>query len=190
MTRKILKRLFEAAGISNTEDMTDALFSKYHDFDGILCADVYSLEKMIGERATVILKLTAALTSRRDTDKLKIGSIYSDDAVREFIVALFRGCSAEMVYSICFDGQRRVLSVDLIGEGTVNSTNVLPRRLVDIAVKKRASWVIIAHNHPGGVATPSRQDMNFTASVREMLASAGIGLIAHYAVAASNCARV
>ena len=191
MTRQILVRLFEAASLSDAEIMTDALFAKYHDFDGILCADAYALENMIGERATMLLKLSAALASRRDTEKLKIGSVCNNPAaVREFIVALFRGCSTEMVYSICFDEHRRVLSVDLIGEGTVNSTNVLPRKLVDIAVKNRASSVIIAHNHPGGRATPSRQDINFTVSVREMLASAGVNLTAHYAVASSNCVKV
>ena len=190
MTRHILKRIFESAAFSDAEKMTDELFAKYHDLDGVFCADTYTLEQMIGKRAAMLVKLSAALSSRRVTDELKPGCVCDPITVREYIIALFRGCSTEMVYVISFDLTGRLLSVDLVGEGTVNSANVSQRRLVDVAVKNRAAGVVIAHNHPGGRATPSRQDMNFTTSVREMLSSAGIELIAHYAVAASNCIKV
>ena len=190
MTRELLTRLLETASVQNAAEITDRLFAKYHSLDGIFCADAFTLENMIGERASMLVKLAAALSSRRDTEKLRVGDTYDPVLTREFLVALFRGCAVEMVYSICFDAQRRVLSVDLVGEGTVNSANVTPRKLVDIAVKNRATSVVIAHNHPGGSAIPSRQDINFTSSVREMLASAGVNLMAHYAVAASSCRKI
>lgn len=190
MTRNTLKRLFDAAGFSNSEQMTEELFAKYHDLDGVISADAYALSSLIGERAAMLVKLSAALASRRDTEKLSVGDKCDPLAIREFLIALFRGCSVEMVYTVCLDKNDRVLAVEPVGEGTVNSANITPRRLVDIAVKNRAASVIIAHNHPAGRVEPSRQDMSFTNSLGVMLDNVGIRLAAHYTVAGSNCKKI
>lgn len=190
MTREVLKRLFEAAAFSDAEKMTEELFAKYHDLDGIISADPHALSGLIGERAAMLVKLAAALASRRDTEKLSVGDKCDPLALGEFLVALFRGSSVEIVYAVCLDRSDRVLAVELVGEGTVNSANITPRRLVDIAVKNRAVSVVIAHNHPSGRVDPSRQDLDFTDSLRAMLDSVGIRLVAHYTVAGSNCKKI
>ena len=190
MTRCVLKKLFEAAAIPDAEEKVDALYAKYYDLDGVLSADEYSLVNMVGERAAMLLKLSAALSSRRDTEKLRIGSRYDQDSVREHLVALFRGSSVELLYAVSFDAEDHLLSVDLVSEGTVNGSSTTPRRLADIAVKNRAASIIIAHNHPGGVAVPSDCDFGFTATVREVLASVGVTLTAHYTVAGNGCEKI
>ena len=190
MTRYALKNLFAAASLPDAETAVDALYAKYHDLDGVLSADEYSLVNTIGERAAMLLKLSAALSSRRITEKFKIGSRYSQDSVRELLVALFRGVSVEMLYAVSFDSDDRLLSVDLVSEGTVNGSSTTPRRLADVAVKNRAASIIIAHNHPGGVATPSSLDFSFTATVREVLSSVGVPLTAHYTVAGNACEKI
>lgn len=190
MTRRALIDLFEAASIADAEELVASLFDVYHDLDGILCADGLALERMVGERAAMLVKLSAAISSRRDTEKMKIGSRYDPDALCRYLTALFRGCSVEMVYAICFDSNERLLSVDLVAEGTVNSSTVTPRRLADIAVKNRTAFMVIAHNHPGGRATPSDRDVSFTESARNVLSSIGVSLTAHYAVASGECVKI
>ena len=190
MTRQALIRLFDAASVADADELVTALFAGYHDLDGILCADWHALVNMIGERAAMLVKLSAAISSRKDTEKMKIGSRYDPDTLYTYMTALFRGSSVEMVYAICFDSAERLLSVDLVAEGTVNSSTITPRKLADIAVKNRTASMVIAHNHPGGRAMPSSSDLSFTDSVREVLESIGVRLIAHYAVASGECVKV
>jgi DNA repair protein RadC len=77
----------------------------------------------------------------------------------------------------------KLIHTDLLGEGTVNSTGLLPRMVMDVAVRYSASKVILAHNHPGGEALPSNADIYSTSQLIGVLESAGIKLLGHFVVA-------
>lgn len=190
ITVDVLSRLFSSAGFKEAEEMTVRLFQRFHTLDGILAADTSILTGCIGERAAALIKLTAALISRRVYDRFKFGVRHLPEEITELLVALFRGRSVETLYLISLDENGRTTSCDLMSEGTVNSTSVLPRQVLERAVKNRARSVIVAHNHPAGIETPSEEDVIFTSTARSVLECAGIELTAHYVVAGSRITKI
>ena len=190
MIRKTLENLLVAAALPDPHKSAELLLSRYHTLDGVFCADPSDLTDLVGERGAMIIKLTAATVCRRAEDNLMPGTRYSEVKMREHLVGFFCGSSVELLYLISLDDSDEILSVDLVGEGTVNSAGVAPRRLLDSAVKNRAKSVIIAHNHPAGRATPSSEDMAFTDAAENILGEIGIKLRAHYVVAGNQCRKI
>ena len=85
------------------------------------------------------------------------------------------------------DEHGRAIACPLISEGTVNSSDVSPRRIVEVATRANATSVIFLHNHPHGTVDPSREDISFTSRIMGVLASAEIRLAGHYIVAGQRC---
>lgn len=190
MIRKTLVKIFETASLPDAHKSAELLLARYHTLDGVLCADPMDLTHLIGERGAMLLKLVAATVYRRAEDNFKVGTRYDEAKIREHLVGFFCGSSVELLYLISLDQVDEILSVDLVGEGTVNSAGVASRKLLDVAVKNRAKSVIIAHNHPAGRATPSSEDMAFTDAVENLLREIGIRLRAHYIVAGNQCRKI
>lgn len=184
---EILSRVF-----ADGAQKSDALTEKFGSLIGVLEADTDSLsEALSGDfRAAVYIKLCAALVSRRGCDRFKFGKKHSEAEIFEYLKYLFFGLADETVYLISFDSLGRTLSCDRVGEGTVNISNVLPRKILDVARKRGAKRVVLAHNHPGGYARASDDDTSATSILRALLISSGIELSAHYVIAGAECARV
>ena len=66
---------------------------------------------------------------------------------------------------VFFDNQHRVIHVSEMFSGTINSVEVHPREIVREALKRNAAAIILAHNHPSGVAEPSQADRDITAQI-------------------------
>ncbi|MBQ9733604.1 MAG: JAB domain-containing protein, partial [Clostridia bacterium] len=79
----------------------------------------------------------------------------------------------------------RLLLTEKISEGTVNSSDIIPRRALEAAarLKSKAKGAILAHNHPGGTVSVSESDIYATAVMRQALSGVGIELLRHYVVA-------
>ena len=88
------------------------------------------------------------------------------------------------------DDKGRVKSFEFVCEGTVNATSILPRKLLEVMIKRNARDAILAHNHPYGVATPSAEDVDTTVRIASLLKSADRRLIAHYIVAGNECCKI
>ena len=190
MIRKVLENLLASASLSDAHGSAELLLSRYHTLDGVFCADASDLTDLVGERGAMLIKLTAATVCRRAEDNLVSGTRYNEVKMREHLIGFFCGSAIELLYLISLDESDDIISIDLIGEGTVNSAGVAPRRLLDAAVRNRAKSVIIAHNHPAGRATPSSEDMAFTDAAEKLLCEIGIRLRAHYIVAGNQCRRI
>lgn len=93
----------------------------------------------------------------------------------------------ETVYILCMDAKRKVLCVEKVGEGSVNSANVPVRKIVEIALAYNATSVILAHNHPGGLAIPSPDDVTATKYVARALRAVEVELADHVVVADGDC---
>ncbi len=172
--------------------MADTLNERYGGLQGITEADIDGITETLGGdfRSAVYIKLCAALVSRCGCDRFKFGKKHSEAEIFEYLKYLFFGLADETVYLISFDSLGRTLSCDRVGEGTVNISNVLPRKILDVARKRGAKRVVLAHNHPGGYAKASEDDISATALLSALLMSSGIELSAHYVVAGAECARV
>lgn len=142
------------------------------------------------EKDAVYLKLVASLASRRHTDRFPIGSVVTERQITDYLSALFAPLAEESVYLLLFDGEGRVLSVECVSRGSVNSSSITPRRLMDIACRRGAVSVILAHNHPNGYSKPSPEDVALTTVMQSAFAAVGVHLREHYVIAGDRFDRV
>ena len=84
---------------------------------------------------------------------------------------------------LCLDAMRKVIGCVELSRGIVNSAEISIRRMVEIALARNASGVVMAHNHTNGIALPSAEDEITTLRVRDALMVVGIELIDHIVVA-------
>ena len=163
------------------------LFERYLSIEGAISADTEILASSVGERAAMFYKLLAYLSARRVTDGFEFGKTHAAADYENYFKALFLGASNETVYAMLIDGHGRALSCPLISEGTVNSSDVTPRRIIEASTRAGAASVILVHSHPSGTTEPSREDISFTSRIMGVLSSVGIRLAGHYIVAGQKC---
>ena len=179
-----LEKLLSAAGCRNAAEISERFAAKFFSLYDAIQADEYKLKDMgFNSKEISLIRLTAALTSRRITDRFKSGKRYSDEEIRELVSGLLFACSVESVYMLSFDKHGKFIAADLLDAGTVNASGVIPRKMLDIVLRRNAQSVILAHNHPCGRPVPSESDVITTASVASICQSAGIKLSAHYVAA-------
>lgn len=107
----------------------------------------------------------------------------SPGAVRDFLKLKLHDRQHEVFVCVFLDAQNRVLAVDELFRGTLTQTSVYPREIVKEALRHNAAAVIFAHNHPSGVAEPSRADEMLTAALRQALALVDVKVLDHFIVA-------
>ena len=101
----------------------------------------------------------------------------------QYVISLFVGRTKEAFFALYLNKNDKLNSVSLIAEGTLDETPVYPREIVSEAFKHQASAVILAHNHPGGIAKPSRKDADATMKICEGLRFLSIRVVDHIVVA-------
>ena len=95
----------------------------------------------------------------------------------------FAGENREAVYLLCLDRKGKLLGCKHLADGDVSSAALNIRKVVETALLTSASAVILAHNHPSGLALPSADDKITTLQVRDALATIGVPLADHIIVA-------
>jgi DNA repair protein RadC len=85
----------------------------------------------------------------------------------------------EILFAVFLNAKNEVLSTKELGEGTVSQTSAFPRKIVEEGLKLKATSIILAHNHPGGVAEPSEHDEHITIEIQKALALVEISLQDH-----------
>ncbi len=184
--------LFRLLRFSLTESdarlASEALMERYGS--AFVIADV-PIEKLaetegMNMKSATLLKLCFLLKSRAATDGFEFGKVHSDSEIEDYLRGLFIGLENENVYMITIDSCGRTVSCDFLGEGIVSASDIYPRRLLEVALKKNAAEIIIAHNHPRGKAEASNEDRETTRVLFSVMLSAGIKLRAHYVVACGD----
>jgi DNA repair protein RadC len=108
------------------------------------------------------------------------------EAVREYLRLLLAGGECEVFAVLFLDSQHRLIHTDEMFRGTLAQTSVYPREVVKAALKCNAAAVIFAHNHPSGVAEPSRADELLTQALKQALALVDVRVLDHFVVAGST----
>lgn len=166
------------------------LLSKFLTIENTLCASEGILINDFSEKVAFFIKILAYITSRRTTDSFPFGNVYTKAETADYLKALFIGDSIEKVYLLSYDERGRLTGCELIGEGTVNSSEVLPRKAIETALKKSAKSVSIAHNHPLGKPEPSSEDIRFNNSFSSLFSACDISMTTHYIVAGQLCKAI
>ena len=110
----------------------------------------------------------------------------SPAAVRDYLRIMLAQRDHEVFMVLFLDAQNRVIAPEEMFRGTLTQTSVYPREVVKRALSLNAAAVILAHNHPSGVAEPSRADEFLTQSLRSALALVDIRVLDHIVIAGSN----
>ena len=170
----------------DTNPIAHALLDRFGSLAQVLEAPVEELEKVqgIGRNAAVFLSLIMA-TGRYYQVNCATRHVIMRTVAEcgRYLLPFFYGRRNECVYLMCLDAKCKVLSCKEIGEGSVNSAGVPIRRIVETALAVNATTVILAHNHPSGVACPSAADVQTTRRVAAALDAVEIGLADHIIVA-------
>jgi DNA repair protein RadC len=130
------------------------------------------------------LRASVELALRAARDALSRGdALTSPDAVRNYLRLALAARECEAFVGLFLDSQHRLLVADELFRGTLAQTSVYPREVVKAALACNAAAVIFAHNHPSGVAEPSRADELLTASLKAALALIDVRVLDHFVVA-------
>lgn len=170
----------------DTNPMAHELINRFGSLSMVLDAPVEELEKVpgISRNAATLLKLAPELGRYYQISRNKQMVILQTltDCGR-YLLPFFFGLRNETVYALFLDAKCKVLDCREVGEGSVNSANVPIRRIVEMALNANASSVVLAHNHPSGIALPSDEDVDTTHRVAAALSTVGIALADHIVVA-------
>lgn len=107
-------------------------------------------------------------------------------AVRDYLRLLLHNREHEVFVVVLLDAQHRVLVSEELFRGTLTQTSVYPREIVKTALQHNAAAVIFAHNHPSGVAEPSRADEALTHALKQALALVDVKVLDHFIVAGGS----
>lgn len=109
-------------------------------------------------------------------------NLSSPAAVRDFLRLQLQHREVEVFVGLFLDAQNRVIGVEELFSGTLTQTSVFPREVVRKALQHNAAGVIFAHNHPSGVAEPSRADEMLTQALKQALALVDVRVLDHFIV--------
>ncbi len=179
--------LFTSALGEKGRGASEILIQRYGSLDNVYSAEYGELEKLVGSVCATYVKVLAAVTSRRVTDSFKMGVPHSLAEIAEYFSSLLISSSVEVVYAMFISENDAVLDVRKISVGTVNASDITVRKIAEPAVSLGASRVILAHNHPGGEAMPSSEDVSLAQNISETLEYAGLCLEYMLIVSGSEC---
>ena len=184
---ELLERLLRfAVGETNAAALAQRLLERWPCLASVLEADAQELSAVEGmtDECAVLLRLVPELQRRyliaRSAPETRL---VDSVAFGGYLLPYFYGAKDEMVYLLSLDATGKPLSCRLIGHGSVNSANVPVRRLVQEALTANATAVVLAHNHPSGIAIPSREDIDLTLRLRDALDVMDILLLDHLVIA-------
>ena len=170
----------------DTNELVHRLLDACGSLSGVFQASMQELTSIpgIGENAAALILMVPQIVKKAHVSKAKETKIIrnSTDA-GNYLLPYFLDEQDEIVMMLCLDNKRAVICCREMGRGVVNCVDANIRRMVETALKVKTTTVIIAHNHPNGVALPSREDDNFTRTLYRSLGLLGITLEDHIIVA-------
>ena len=137
----------------------------------------------IGENTAVFLRLVTQVGRYYLTDRASKAKVLPTlESCAQYLQTFFFGRNVETVYLLCLDAKCKMLCCKKISEGDVNSTSLSVRKVVETALNTNASSVVLAHNHPGGMAIPSNEDIQTTRRIAAALQAVDVHFIDHILV--------
>jgi DNA repair protein RadC len=159
------------------------------DLASLAHASTKDLARLRGIGPAKAAQLAAALELARRAlatpMKLK-DALASPEAVRDWLRLSLGQTPHEVFMALWLDAQNRLIASEELFRGTLTQTSVYPREVVKRALEHNAGAVILAHNHPSGLAEPSRADEVLTSSLKQALAMVDVKLLDHFIVAGSG----
>lgn len=162
------------------------LLGRFGRMSRLLCAPEAEFRAVPGVGAARSAQIAVILELARRAlaeDMRARDSLASPAAVRGYLRLRMQELAHEAFWGVFLDAQNRVIAAEELFRGTLTQTSVYPREVVKHALGHNAAAVILAHNHPSGVAEPSLQDQALTRTLAEALALVDVKVLDHFIVA-------
>lgn len=188
--------LFYVIPRRDTNDLAHRLIEAFGSLSGVLEADVELLAQIEGLqwRSAVCLKTVGEIAGRYTVDKMDTEdrkAVYdTPEKIVTYLGARYLNVTVERVYLMLFDNGMHLLDCYHVCDGSIVGAGVSVRRIAEQAYKKGAASVVLAHNHPGGYAFPSDEDVRITRRLYQALEILEIPLLEHYIFADKTYAPV
>ncbi len=178
--------LFYAIPRKDTNVMAHDLVDRFGSLSGVFDASLRELTEVpgIGENTALLIKLVPQMMKKCQLSKVNDIRVFrSSNDLGRFLVPRFMDERDELALLLCLDSRKSLICCRVLNRGVVNAVDITVRRLVELALKNKAASLVLAHNHPDGIALPSREDEAFTRKAGEALRLMGMELVDHIIVA-------
>ena len=178
--------LFYVIPRRDTNEIAHGLIDKFGSVKDVLNASYSSLSKVdgIGNEAACFIKLILGVVRRYVENREGFVNKFSTRVeINDYLANKFVGRSEEMVAIVLLDAKKKVLYEGVISDGTHNKVHMNTRRLIELISFYNAAAIAIAHNHPSGVALPSKEDIDTTKRLKFLFDSLNVYFIDHIIVA-------
>lgn len=167
----------------DTKPLSKTLVKHFGSFSATFDASIQELAQIPGmgiQSATQLKSLRDALTYYFEDRAIKQKIIFSKQSeILSFLIAELRGKPLETLFVIFLNAKNEVLEFGFFGEGNQTDLLVQTRVIAESALKSGAVSVILSHNHPGGNALPSADDINITRKISQSLSLIEVNLLDH-----------
>ncbi len=174
---------------SDCKEAARALLAQFGSLPAVLDAAPVQLQQVkgVGPKNTFALHFIQGV-ARRYLRQRVVGKEYirSSREVADYLIHSMRGLQHEVLTVVFLDAAHAVLDATVVAEGTVTVNTIYPRELVKAALARNASALVIAHNHPSGSLTPSRQDSELTRSLYLVCSFMHLDLLDHLIIGAGD----
>ena len=177
--------LFYAIPRKDTVPIAKELLGRFGSLKGVMDAEIGRLceVKGVSENVAGLIKLSLLMGRAYVVENVSHDAVLKTmDQVGDYIQSQFYGMTEEAVALLCMNKLGEVLAFEFLARGSVDSVYVSPRSIVEKVIQHKASVVVLAHNHPGGVALPSQDDQEFTRQLSQVLGARSVILLDHIIV--------
>ena len=178
--------LFYCVPRKDTNELAHKLIQYFGNYTNVLSAPISELMKVEGvsEHIATYISIQGAAVRYYMINRKFGGTIANTtEDYGNILLPYFIGKTNETVYMLCLDAKCKVLCCREVSEGSVNAASISMRKIMDLALSSNATSVVLAHNHPSGLAIPSPEDQETTRRVANALKAVDVILVDHLIVA-------
>lgn len=179
--------LFYAIPRKDTNEIAHRLIDTFGSIPAIFDAPINLLKEVegVGESVAIFIKLIPELTRVYSERKFSTPNCCSLElkSLCDRLSLKFIGRTVEIVAVMLFDAKGKIIYEGIVNKGSVNAVEMYSRKIIELVVMYNACSLILAHNHPSGVAVPSQADLDSTKHLNKVLHSMRVTLLDHIIVA-------
>lgn len=169
----------------NTKPIAWALLRRFGSLAAVLDAEPAELASVenVGKNTALFLKIIRSTYHQYAKDELQ-GTcvVQTPQQLMDYCRAALAGRKEEFLEIIFLSGRSTVIGTQTIAKGDIDAIAVTPRKIIACALAAKATSMVLVHNHPSGDATPSDEDVSFTAKTKQAAQAMGLNLYDHLIV--------
>ena len=181
--------LFYSIPRKDTNELAHKLIDTFGSLNRVFDASYEQLMQVegMGESSALLISMIPGICRRyAEGAAAKKINLSEPEDVKAFVLSKFYGAKHEIFYMLCLDGVGNLINCCKLSEGIQDKVLIDKRAVLETAFRTDADRVIFVHNHPNGMAAPSKNDLEMTSEFKSLLAGVGIRLADHIIVAGDD----